>query len=70
MSEESCGNCRYFMKTQWSEWESPNNQVEICVCRRYPPILIDREQFSPSQFPTTKAHRWCGEWQKAIELEK
>lgn len=50
MSEESCGNCRFWLVEDGRTGE----------CRRNPPtVLDDNEEF---QFPEMSRGDWCGEW--------
>ena len=50
MSEENCGNCRFWLGEDGRTGE----------CRRNPPtVLDDNEEF---QFPEMSRGDWCGEW--------
>jgi hypothetical protein len=50
MSEEICGNCKYYLPCDEDEG----------VCRRYPPAIV--EYGEESVFPDTNIDIWCGEW--------
>lgn len=47
-NKESCSNCVF----SYSE-----SDVEIMVCRRYPPTVSNEDRF-----PETDVWWWCGEW--------
>ena len=50
MSEESCGNCRF-----WLGDCGPAGQ-----CRRNPPVVLNEDGECP--FPVSWNDQWCGEW--------
>ena len=62
MSEERCGNCRFFERY---------NDV-AGMCRRHPPTFLGREDAEvPGHvlFSQPEVHEilWCGEWRKIRE---
>jgi len=68
MNNESCENCRYFLKTPATE----DLQRER-VCRRYPPTAFVVQQgaqvISRSVLPAVVERMWCGEWQLSEDSE-
>lgn len=51
MSEESCGNCRFFHKYQSKRWDG--------TCRKSHP---EYNHDCLSEFPPVVKSYWCGEW--------
>lgn len=48
LSEQCCGNCRYYLATR----------LHSGLCRRNPPQIGSRGE----QWPSVIARDWCGEW--------
>ena len=51
MSEESCGNCRFFHGYPGARWDG--------TCRKSIPVY---KQDCLSEFPPVVKSYWCGEW--------
>lgn len=66
MSEETCGDCRY-----WKRRDETDDELSLGFCRRYPPTLCPEAEERPVQgknphgyWPLTFQSDWCGEFQK------
>jgi len=63
MSDQTCGNCRFFGE-------------ELCVCRRNPPVVMpevalhDGLSADHGFWPTVDESDWCGEWKPVKEEPK
>ena len=57
MTEENCGNCRYFVDARTTEM--------LGRCRRHSPVTItDSVGYgNHGEFPTMSDFGWCGEWE-------
>lgn len=53
MSEQTCGNCRFYQ--QFYGWD------DCGACRRYPPTVTHQDDLAVP--PMVRADNWCGEWQ-------
>ncbi len=85
MSDERCGNCKFYDKqneiTHSQLDDGPLHEHDFeAVCRRYPPVRGDADFYgSLSQSdvqrdcfsgPIVNCHTgWCGEWKPAPEGE-
>lgn len=61
---DSCKNCFF-------AWKNPSQplDVELSLCRRYPPTLTGRAGFNigDAAFPIVTDGVWCGEWTPRAE---
>ena len=61
MSEERCGNCRFYR----SEGEKEG------TCNRFPPHPDQRQnEFENDIFPAVTTGSWCGEWSKRKDADE
>ena len=54
ITEPTCYSCKYFfLNLSWFD-----------TCRRFPPVLVDDDEFAVSRFehPRLQPYGWCGEW--------
>lgn len=64
INDPACKSCRH--------WHSNDEDFEQGKCKRFPPVLIGRDEPEPSDprcevfdlwgYPETAAHQFCGEW--------
>lgn len=58
--EESCGNCRFFVRHEYKDLDVISDFGECC---RYPPRRMSEET---SAFPMVTDDCFCGEWTKSM----
>jgi hypothetical protein len=53
MTEQSCGNCRFWKRIHENNWEPDG------ICRRYSPGI---DHYGITKRPASHHDEWCGEW--------
>ena len=60
---ESCKNCKFFMKHHEARFAIQKNDFTDGECKRYPPVIfVDEDGDTQARQPNICDDEWCGEW--------
>ena len=69
MTNEMCGNCRY-----WLHMDDLDNEPDTGMCRRWAPkpklFAMETGEWPGADvlWPELQRTDWCGEWRKATDI--